>query len=139
MAAVAIVTNVAPRALTPPPRTACLLVLEQTFTTVDNGKGTSMGKSIGRVCGLLAALVLAALGVIGAVPVVPKAVWIGLAVAAFVFTIGEFIWDSRRTNGHAPRRRLKQTQNGRDNSVNFQAGGNIRDVRVTGPAKDDPK
>lgn len=98
-----------------------------------------MGKSIGRVCGLLAALVLAALGVIGAVPVVPKAVWISLAVAAFVFTVGEFVWDRQRATGGAPRKTINQRQTGRANSVNFQAGGNIRDVRVTGPAEDDPK
>lgn len=86
-----------------------------------------MSKNVGRVCGLLASIVLLAIGVIGAVPVVPKWAWITLGILGLVFVIGEFALGRQVSNGDSAAAK-KQSQNLDGHSIGFQAS---RDNRVT--------
>jgi hypothetical protein len=86
-----------------------------------------VGHTIGRVCGLLASIVILAVGILGLVPIWPRWVWITLGVAGLLFILGQFIW-GRRGAGAKPAAKVNQSQEGGVGSMNFQAGRDIKNV-----------
>lgn len=84
-----------------------------------------MGNTIGRLSGLLAAIVLLTIGILGIVPVVPKGAWIGLGIAGLVFILGQFAWERRSGSDTPSAEVVTQRQTGGPKSRNYQAGRDI--------------
>lgn len=94
-----------------------------------------LGKIVGRIIGALAAAVALAVGILGLVPICPKAVWITLGALGLVLIVGQYVWESQSSEAEASPPLVKQKQKGGQKSTNNQAG---RDININQRPQNEP-